>query len=373
MNIPFVDLHSQYLSIKHEIDEAIQKVIAETAFVGGKYTNEFENTFAKACQAKYCIGVGNGTDAITIALKALDIKKGDEVITAANSFIATSEAITNAGAKVVFVDCDPKTYNIDIHKIEEKISGKTKAIIPVHLYGQPADMVSISEFAKKHNLYVIEDSAQAHLAEYYHGNQWTKVGTFGNIATFSFYPGKNLGAYGDAGALISNDEILAKKIKMIANHGRIAKYDHEFEGMNSRMDGLQGAILNVKLKHLPEWIKKRRSAAEIYNDLLSSVGEIITPFVKDNVKHVYHLYVIRTKERTALQEYLKSVGISSGIHYPIALPNLTAYKYLGHTPGDFPIASANQSEILSLPIFPEITIEQIRYVTDHIKKFYHKK
>ncbi|MCK5704603.1 MAG: DegT/DnrJ/EryC1/StrS family aminotransferase, partial [Cyclobacteriaceae bacterium] len=261
MNIPFVDLKSQYKSIKNEIDPVIFDVISNGAFIGGAYHKNFETAFAKFCNAKHCVGVGNGTDALFIALKTLGIKEGDEVITVANSFIATSEAITMTGAKVVFVDINPQTYNIDVKKIEEKITPKTRAIIPVHLYGQPADMDPIMEIAQNYNLKVIEDAAQAHGAVY----KGRTTGSIGDLACFSFYPGKNLGAYGDAGAIVTDDENLAIKARMIANHGRVEKYNHEMEGVNSRLDGLQAAILNVKLKLLPEWTENRRKNAYLYN------------------------------------------------------------------------------------------------------------
>lgn len=378
MKIPFVDLKSQYFSIKQEIDSAIQNVLFDTAFIRGKYVDEFERNFAKESNVKHCIGVANGTDAIYIALRMLDIGEGDEVITVANSFVATSEAISQTGAHVVFVDCHPETYNIDAQKIEEKISSRTKAIIPVHLYGQPADMDSILQISRKHDLFVIEDSAQAHFAEYCTNTgaddnsraEWKRVGTFGDIATFSFYPGKNLGAYGDAGAIITNNESLYRKMKMFANHGRIEKYSHEIEGINSRMDGLQGAILNVKLKYLDEWTKKRQKAAEYYNELLQSIPEIIKPEVALNAKHVYHLYPIRAKNRDALRKFLETEGIATGIHYPIALPNLRAYRHLHHKPSDFPIATRNEKELLSLPIYPEIQKHQIEYVVEKIRNFF---
>lgn len=366
MNIPFVDLKAQYNSIKEEIDNAISEVISKTAFIGGPHVKSFEESFASFCSAKYCVGVGNGTDALTIAVKALGVGEGDEVITVANSFIATSEAISNAGAKVVFVDINPDTYNIDVKKIEEKITDKTKAIMPVHLYGQPADMDPIMELAKKYNLKVIEDSAQAHGAVY----NGKKIGSIGDLGCFSFYPGKNLGAYGDAGAIVTNSEELAIKARMIANHGRIDKYNHEVEGENSRMDGLQGAVLNVKLKYLPDWTESRRRNAYLYNEYLKDT-DLVTPVEIENVNAVYHLYVVRVKSevRTKLQEHLKSKGIATGIHYPITLPNLLAYQYLKHAESDFPEASKTSQEILSLPMFPELTEDQIKYVADSIKNF----
>ena len=363
MSIPFVDLKAQYQSLKSEIDKAIQDVIQDTAFVGGKYVKKFEEEFADYCNTKYCVGVGNGTDAITIALKSIGIGAGDEVITAANSFIATSEAITVTNAKVVFVDCHPDYYTIDISKIEEKITNKTKAIIPVHLYGQPADMGHILEIAKKYNLYVIEDAAQSHGAKY--NNQ--KVGTFGDIGCFSFYPGKNLGAYGDAGAIVTDNEELSVKCRMLANHGRVEKYNHEFEGYNSRLDGLQAAILSVKLKYLDEWNAKRRAVAKDYNESLKKT-DIITPKELSGAQCVYHLYVIRAKKRDELQAFLKKRGISTGIHYPIGLPYLKAYNYLNHTPEDFPITYKYQNKLLSLPMYPELSTHHIDYIIKTTKK-----
>jgi dTDP-4-amino-4,6-dideoxygalactose transaminase len=365
MNIPFVDLKAQYATIKTEIDKAIAEVIANTAFIGGPYAKSFEEKFAAFCGVDHCVGVGNGTDALIIALRSLGIGAGDEVITAANSFIATSEAITATGATVVFVDINPQTYNIDVSKIEEKITSKTKGIIPVHLYGQPADMGPILDLAGKYNLKIIEDSAQAHGAVY----KGKKVGSIGDMACFSFYPGKNLGAYGDAGAIVTNDETLALKARMIANHGRVAKYNHEMEGGNSRMDGIQGAVLAVKLRHLDDWTENRRKNAYLYNEYLMG-SELITPVEIENVKAVYHLYVTRVQngQRQKLQDHLKAAGISTGIHYPIALPNLKAYRYLGHTENDFPEASKASKEILSLPMFPELDERRIRYVADLIMK-----
>jgi dTDP-4-amino-4,6-dideoxygalactose transaminase len=365
MIIPFVDLKSQYLSIKNEVDAAIDQVIRQNAFIGGKFAEKFEDKFAKFCKSQHCIGVGNGTDALSIAMKALGIGRGDEVITAANSFIATSEAITLTGAKVIFLDCHPDTYNINVDLIEEKITDKTKAIIPVHLYGQPADMGPIRKIAEKYHLKIIEDAAQAHGAEY-HGEI---VGTLGEVACFSFYPGKNLGAYGDAGAIVTKDPEIAAKCRMIANHGRLSKYDHELEGVNSRLDGIQAAILEVKLNYLKEWTKKRRQNAYLYNAYLEQSGVII-PSELDNISAVYHLYVIRvpTEMRQKLQNYLKEKGISSGIHYPIALPNLKAYRYLGYNSTDYPFASEYQNQILSLPMYPELNEEQIRYISETVRE-----
>jgi dTDP-4-amino-4,6-dideoxygalactose transaminase len=367
MNIQLVDLKAQYDSIKPEIDVAMAQVIEKTAFIGGPFAQEFEKAFASFCGVKHCIGVGNGTDAIFIALKVLGVGVGDEVVTVANSFIATSEAISMAGARVVFVDINPKTYNIEVGKIEAKITPKTRAIIPVHLYGQPADMDPILDIAERHQLKVLEDCAQAHGAEY----KGIKIGSIGDMACFSFYPGKNLGAYGDAGAVVTNRDELAVKARMFANHGRIDKYNHEKEGVNSRMDGLQGAILNVKLKHLDDWTEKRRRNAYLYNQHLNGLA-IVKPVEIENVKAVYHLYVIRVKSdlRAKLQEHLTQNGIATGIHYPIALPYLKAYDYLGCSPSDFPEALRASEEIVSLPMYPELSEQQIKYISERINEFF---
>jgi len=380
MNIPFVDLKAQYESIKSEIDNAIAEVIGKTAFVGGPFVKAFEEAFAKFCHVKHCVGVGNGTDALFIALKALGIGQGDEVITVANSFIATSEAITMTGAKVAFVDIDPKTYNMDPNKLEDYLKNRLKpgasslapqpkAVIPVHLFGQPADMDPILEIARKYNLKVVEDAAQAHGATF----KGRQIGSIGDMACFSFYPGKNLGAYGDGGAIVTNDDELALRARMFANHGRVEKYNHEVEGFNSRLDGLQAAILSVKLRHLPEWSDRRRQNAYLYNEYLKDT-QLVTPVEIDDVKAVYHLYVVRVKDggRPKLQEYLKSQGISTGIHYPIALPNLKAYSYLNHSESDFPEATKASKEILSLPMFPELTQDQIKFTCEKIKTFLDK-
>jgi dTDP-4-amino-4,6-dideoxygalactose transaminase len=363
MQVFFTDLKAQYNSIKEEIDRAIAAVIAESAFIGGKYAKSFEEAFAAFCRTKHCVGVGNGTDALYVALRSLDIGPGDEVITVANTFIATAEAVTMTGARVVFVDCDPETYNIDVEKVPAAITPRTKAIVPVHLFGQPADITALQQIAEKHSLFLVEDAAQAHGAEI--GGH--RVGTFGKLACFSFYPGKNLGAYGDAGAIVTDDEALAVRCRMIANHGRIQKYDHDFEGINSRMDGIQGAILFAKLGHLEEWTEKRRSRAALYNELLQGSG-VITLNVAPEKRHVYHLYVVRVPDRDAIQAALKEAGIATGVHYPIALPSLAAYRYLGHKPEDFPIANRYAGEILSLPMFPEMTDEQVAYVCDVLRR-----
>jgi len=363
--IPFVNLKVQYDSIKDEIDNAIQNVLNNTSFIMGEELKKFEVEFARFCNVKYAIGVANGSDALILVLRACDIGEGDEVITVPHTFIATTEAITHVGSKIVFVDIDPKTYTIDVSKIEEKITEKTKAIIPVHLYGQSTDMEPIMELAKKYNLKVIEDAAQAHGSEY----KGKKVGSIGDAGCFSFYPGKNLGAYGDAGMVVTNNEEIAEKIKLLRNHGRITKkYEHEIEGYSSRLDNLQAAILRVKLRHLNKWNDKRRNNAKKYNELLSNMNGIITPYEADYAKHVYHLYVIRVeKERDKLREEFKSKGIVTGIHYPIPLHLQPAYKYLGYKRGDFPVTEEASQEIISLPMFVELDDEQIEKIVKLIK------
>ncbi len=366
MYVPFVDLYAQYLTIKDEIDCAIENVIKETAFIKGKYVNEFEESFKNKYNVKHCIGVANGTDAIYIILKMLGVGPGDEVITTALSWISTSETISFTGAKPVFVDIDPNYYTIDSSKIKAKITPRTKAIIPVHLYGQPADIKSIKEICTKYNLYLVEDCAQAHFATY----EGKFVGTFGDAASFSFYPGKNLGAYGDAGAIITNNDELAVRMRMFANHGALKKHEHFLEGINSRLDGIQAAILNVKLNYIDEWNNKRIEIASRYNELLSGLEEINMPLIMKNSKHIFHLYVIHTSKRDELKDYLRENHIITAIHYPNALPNLPAYSYLNNKPSDFPIASQYQNEILSLPIYPELTYEQLFYIVEKINLFF---
>lgn len=364
MKIPFVDLHAQYLTIKEQIDQAIAEVIAESAYIRGRHVDAFEQAWVKTLGVKRCVSCANGTDAIYIALRGLGLRPGDEVITSAHSWISTSETITQAGGRVVFSDTDAETFTIDPADIERKITPATVGIIPVHLYGQPADMGAIMAIAKKRNLWVIEDCAQAHLASY----KGQLVGTFGNVATFSFYPGKNLGAYGDAGCVVTNDNGLADWMVTFARHG--GKGDHIMEGINSRMDGLQAAILNAKLPHLPAWTAARRSVAACYNELLENVGDVITPTVKSDRDHVYHLYVVRTENRDALREHLSQAGISTVLNYPKALPFYPAYAYLGHVSQDFPAAYFNQTRILSLPIYPEMSEEATTHVANTIAHFW---
>jgi dTDP-4-amino-4,6-dideoxygalactose transaminase len=367
MHVPFVDLKAQYRSIQPAIDGAMASVLSETAFVRGKYVSAFEAAFAEAAGSRHCISCANGTDAIFIALKMQGIGPGDEVITTANSWISTSETISLTGATPVFVDLEDAFYCLDPALIEAKITPRTKAILPVHLLGQPAAMDEILALAEKHGLVVIEDCAQAHLAEY----RGRRIGLMGLAGTFSFYPGKNLGAYGDAGAIITDDDDFAAKCRMFANHGadRANKHDHQMEGICSRMDGLQAAILSAKLPHLRAWTEARRAAAARYGKLLEGIPGIVTPGVREGAAHVYHVYCIRAPRRDELQEALKAAGIETTRHYPTPLPLLTAYKRLGHTASDFPVACRHAREILSLPIFPEITEEQQAAVAGVIREF----
>lgn len=365
MHVPFVDLHAQYLAHKDEFNDALAQVIAKTAFVGGGFVKDFERAYADAYGVKHCVSCGNGTDAIYIALRMLGIGPGDEVITTAASWISTSETISQVGATPVFVDAD-EYFQLDPAKVEAAISNTTKAIIPVHLYGQAANMTAICEIAERHGLRIIEDCAQAHLAEW----DGQRVGTFGDVATFSFYPGKNLGAWGDAGAIVTNDDDLATRCRMFANHGALVKHQHEMEGINSRLDGLQAAILSAKLPHLQSWTEARRNVAREYDARLAGVGDLILPRTQDKATHVYHLYVVRTAQRDALRGYLSSKGVQTGIHYPTALPLLKAYKQLGHSAADFPVASRNQAEILSLPIFPELPPDAIEYTVACLRDFF---
>ena len=369
MNVPFVDLKIQYQNMKSEIDSAISDVIENSAFIKGKHVTEFENLFADKNKVKYCIGVANGTDAIYIILKCLGIGEGDEVITTASSWISTSETISLTGAKPVFVDIDKDYYTIDPEKIAEKITSKTKAIIPVHLYGQPAKMDEIKLICNKYNLYLVEDCAQAHFAEY----KGKMVGTFGIASTFSFYPGKNLGAYGDGGAIITNDEELATKMRMFANHGALKKHFHEIEGINSRLDGLQAAVLNVKIKYIDDWNNRRFENALLYNKYLGKINEVKIPPIMSGNKHIFHVYEVRVPNREKLIKFLNEKGIETAIHYPTILPMLNAYKYLSYRPDNFPVAYSYQSQILSLPMYPELKESQIIYIAEQIHNFYNMK
>ncbi len=367
--IPFVDLHAQYQTIKDEIDYVIADVIKNSSFVRGPYVDKFEQLFADMMERRHCVSCANGTDSLYIAMVALGVKPGDEVIAPAHSWISTTETITQAGAKVVFCDTDDDTFTIDPKSIEEKITPNTVGIIPVHLYGQAADMDAIMTIAKKHKLWVLEDCAQAHLARY----KGQLVGSFGDAASFSFYPGKNLGAMGDAGAVVTNDDALAKKMTMFARHGGLKKGDHEIEGINSRLDGLQAAILSVKIKYLEKWTIQRREKADYYTQKLKEIEQVITPTVRDGRESVWHLYVIKCANRDDLKIRLEGEGIQTVINYPIALPFLPAYKRFNHSVEEFKNSHGNQQRILSLPIYPEMENEKIDYIVKTIREFYDEK
>ncbi|MBC8044528.1 MAG: DegT/DnrJ/EryC1/StrS family aminotransferase [Rhizobacter sp.] len=363
MHVPFVDLKIQYKNIKSEIDAAMAAVLADTAFIAGKYTTAFETDFAAYLGVKHVIGCGNGTDSLEILLQAMGVGRGDEVLVPANSWISTSETVTTIGATPVFVDNHPTLYTIDVSKIEEKITPRTKAIVPVHLYGLPAEMDELMAIARRHGLKVLEDCAQSHAATY----KGRKAGTFGDASSFSFYPGKNLGAYGDAGAMATNDDAIAERARMISNHGQIAKNTHAIEGRNSRLDGMQGAILKTKLPHLESWTESRRKNAALYNTHLADTG-LLLPVAPDDARHVYHLYVVQVPNRDEVQAALKAEGIETGIHYPTALPLMQAYAYQNHTAKDFPVAASQMDKLLSLPMYPELTEEMIMHVCRSLRK-----
>ncbi len=364
MQVPFLDLRAQYQALKSEIDPAIQQVCADAAFVLGKNVFEFEKAFALYCQTDDAIAVNSGTTALHLALLSLGIGVGDEVITAANTFIATCEAISYTGARVVLVDCDDKTYTLDPDKLEAAITNRTKAIIPVHLYGQPADMDPIMEIANKHGIPVIEDAAQAHGAEY----KGKRCGSIGKIGCFSFYPGKNLGAYGEGGAVTTSDPEVAAKIRKLRDHGSDQKYYHEFVGYNYRMEGIQGAVLGVKLQHLDNWNDSRRKNADLYRKHLEGAN-VVVPVEGEGRKHIYHLFVVQHAKRDQLLEHLKSKEIGVIIHYPIPVHQQKAYQHLGLNQGAFPVTERLAKRILSLPMFPELTEEQIEYTAEQIKAF----
>jgi len=365
MNIPLVDLKANYLSIKNEIDSAIQDVLNSSSFIMGPLVKRFEENFARFCQVKHAVGCANGTAAIHLALLVARVKKGDEVLTVPNTFIATTECISYVGGKIKFVDVQPQTALIDIDALEKAITKKTKALIVVDLYGQMPDMQRIREIAVKHDLFLIEDAAQAHAAEW-NGHQ---PGYYGDIACYSFFPAKNLGCYGDGGAVTTNYDELAEKLRLLMNHGRTTKYEHTIEGYNYRLDALQAAILDVKLTHLLKWTDLRREHARFYDrNLPSNVGRIIET---KGAKHVYYMYEIRVQQRDSLIEYLKQQGIECGIHYPLPLHLQPAYASLGFRKGQFPVSEQLAKEIISIPIYPELTNEQRHYVVDHIKKFVH--
>ncbi|HMN49840.1 MAG TPA: DegT/DnrJ/EryC1/StrS family aminotransferase [Ignavibacteriaceae bacterium] len=377
MKVPFLDLKIQYQSIKSEVDAAIQNVLDNTAFILGPSVENFEKDFAEAQNVKYCLGTSSGTDANHLVLWGLGIGPGDEVIIPANTFIATAWGATLCGATPVFVDCHPESYNIDPSKVEAAITSKTKAIVAVHLYGQSADLDPLKQIANKHNLILVEDAAQAHLAEY----KGKPIGGLTAAASFSYYPGKNLGAFGEGGAVTTNDEDLYKHVKMLREHGQSKKYYHETFGHNYRMEGIQGAVLGVKLKHLNDWTNGRRKVAAKYKDGLKDLKEIILPKEMPYAKHVYHLFVIQVNGtslekanqlRDKLKDYLTEKGISVGLHYPVPLHQQKCFEVLGYKKGDFPITEKLAETGVSLPMYPELTDEQINYVVDNIRKFFSK-
>ncbi|MCL5027966.1 MAG: DegT/DnrJ/EryC1/StrS family aminotransferase [Bacteroidetes bacterium] len=378
MQIPFLDLKLQYLSIQKEIIQEFNDVLSNTSYICGKKVKNFEEMFAKSHNVKYCVGTSSGTDSLHLAYWALGIgissqidkgylkKEMEEVIVPVNTYIATSETISMVGAKPVFVDHQEDTFNIDPNAIEEKITPMTRAIVVVHLYGQPADLDPILKIANKYGLFVIEDCSQSHIAEY----KGKRVGTFGNVGTFSFYPGKNLGAYGEAGAVITNDENLFQKMLRYRQHGVVEKYNHDIEGHNYRMEELQGAVLGVKIKYLNEWTEGRRRVASKYKELLANISEVKVPEEMTYAKHVYHLFEIRVSNRDKLASHLRARGVETGLHYPKPLHLQNAYKYRGYSEGNFPVAERVSKEILSLPIYSEMTDEQICYVVENIKEFF---
>ena len=367
MKVPLVDLVTQYKNIKPEMDAAIHGVLDSGAFILGPAVKEFEKNMAEYTGVKHAVGVASGTDAIQLALMAYNIGPGDEVITTPMTFVATVEVMVFLGIKPVFVDIDPKTYIIDPNQIEDRITSKTKAIVPVHLYGQCADMDAINAIAKKNNLVVIEDSAQA-VGATYKGKKATSLGDAGCL---SFFPSKNLGAYGDGGMVLTNDGEIADRVRKLRVHGSATKYQHVYLGVNSRLDSLQAAILNVKLNYIDRWNEMRRQNADKYNERLKNTPAV-TPFVADTNEHIYHQYTIQVADRDGLQAYLKENEIATGIHYPIPLHLQPAYQSLGYKKGDFPVAEEVSSHVVSLPMYPELPEEHIDYTTEHIKKFLSK-
>jgi dTDP-4-amino-4,6-dideoxygalactose transaminase len=365
MNVPFVDLKAQYNSIRYEVASAIQNVLEATAFAGGPFVARFEEEFARFCGTRHAICVGSGTSALWLALLAHGVGPGDEVITVPNTFIATAEAISRTGAMPVFVDVDEKSQLMNPALLEAAITSRTRAIIPVHLFGRTADMDQIVAIARGHNLLVVEDACQAHGALF--GGR--RAGSIGDAGCFSFYPGKNLGAYGEGGAVTTNSDEVARRVAVLRDHGQSEKYRHSLIGWNDRMDGIQGSILGAKLKYLEGWNRARRHNARLYSELLNDVEEIRTPEAGGEGEHIFHVYVIRVRERDELQRYLASKDVSCGIHYPVPIHLQDAYESLGLKKGSFPVAERCAETILSLPMFPELTEEQIAYVASQIKAF----
>ena len=362
--VPFLDLKAHHAPLRAEFDQAIGEVIDSGAFAGGPFVAQFENEFAAFCGSRHAIGVGNGTDALWLALLACGIGPGDEVITVPNTFMATAEAITYSGASPVFVDVDQHTYTMDPALLEKARTSRTKAVIPVHLFGQVADMDPILSFGRKHGLFVIEDAAQAHGAEY----KGRKAGSLGDAGCFSFYPGKNLGAFGEAGAVVTNDDKLQEKIRILRDHGQVRKYYHSMVGWNGRMDAIQAAILRIKLRHLDQANHQRRVHASQYNRLFRGLEEVKSPFEAAYGRHVYHIYSIRVRERNEIMRLLQEKGIGCGIHYPVPIHLQEAYRGLGHGKGAFPVAEQTCAEFISLPMFPELTEAQVNLVVDSVRE-----
>lgn len=363
MRIPQADLKAQYDTIKEEVHQAIQNVIASTQFVRGSASTAFEEAFAAYCETDYAVGVANGTDALLLTLRATGIGEGDEVITSPFTFTATGEAIHWVGSKPVFVDIDPENYTLDPRKIEAAVTHKTRAIIPVHLYGHPADMDAILAVAKEHDLIVIEDAAQAHGARY----KGRRVGSFGPAACFSFYPGKNLGAYGDAGAVVTSAVKIADTVRRLGDHGSSKKYENDMMGFNSRLDGIQAAVLNVKMQHIERWTQRRREIAQFYNQAFRNVPAIETPTESGWAEAVYHLYVVQVDRRDAVKQKLNEAGVGAAIHYPRPLHLQKSYAFLGHGPGSFPVSERAGERVLSLPNYPEMTEEMLALVVEAAK------
>lgn len=362
MKVTFLDLGTQNQRLKDEVLPLWEEILCAASFVGGAHVEMFEEEFAAACSMEYCVTVNSGTDALRLIFLALGVEAGDEVITVPNTFIATTEAISQAGGKIVFVDVDPCTYNMDSSRIEDVITPRTKGIVPVHLYGQTADMDPILKIAEKHRLWVVEDACQAHLAEY----KGRKAGSMGTAAAFSFYPGKNLGACGEAGAVVTGDADVARKVRILRDHGQGKKYYHDVEGFNCRCDAIQAAALRVKLKYLPEWNEARTRRANLYFELLGNVSNIVLPTVLDTCMHVFHLFVIQVEERDRVAEGLKRKGIDTGLHYPIPLHLQKAYGHLGLKQGSFPVSETCSQSVLSLPIYPDLNDRQISHVCSEL-------
>lgn len=354
------------MSIKSEIDDAVLGALINTDFIGGSSIRKFEEEFKSQLGASHCIGVGNGTDSMFIILKALGIGPGDEVITVCNSWISSSEVISLTGAKVVFADIDPLTYTMSVDDLRNKINSKTKAIIPVHLYGQSCELDEIISISRSNNIFIIEDCAQSHFTKY-HGRN---VGTFGIASSFSFYPGKNLGAYGDAGCIVTDNEDLALKCRMIANHGSLVKHAHNIEGLNSRLDAIQARVLSVKMKYISEWTRLREEKAKYYTQKLNNVGDLILPIIRYNCSHSFHLFVLQTSYRNQLKDYLLANGVQVAIHYPTLLPFVPAYNHLNYKQGDFPMAEEFSKKIISIPLYPELTQEDQEIIINLIVDFF---